>query len=443
MDAVYWMLFGEIIIFILAYNISGKDLLSPSVISILLFIFATLGIIYNKDYWEVSYSFKTAGTVFWTLAMMLLAEMAVVNTSPKCKKIVREKYPLELNATEVVIPTRLNIMIVITLSVLVLYYVYAVFKSGAILGVSGLSSIGVTKYSEEVSDTVSKISFRIINIFYFIYAYITVNNVVLCKKKIRDNWVNILPLIIGFIIMFFSGSRKLLVQYPMALVLMYVVRKRDISGRKSISTKKLIKRILPICLIVLVIFYAMREISKSSTALANRTIIDYLTYYISSPLYLLDRYIQNPSAICATPEYFGQYTFLGFYNSIISWGFLDFEVPLNKFQVVSNKAYMAGNEFTWIQRPYEDFGFLGMLILTFFLFYIYNRVYYKKIVCRKNSRKRDITIILYSYFYFIVVLCFYCAYTITEVSLQSIGYAIILVVLYNIIICRKQWNKHL
>jgi oligosaccharide repeat unit polymerase len=407
-----------------------------------MFIIATIGIIYNKEYWAVTYSLETAIVVLCTLAIMVLAEVFVIKTTRGCRKALNKNLPKMLNEVKIIIPKRITLLVVVFLGILTLYYVYAIFKIGSSLGVSGLLVIGATKYSQEGTDTISRIGFRAINMFYFIYAYIVVNNTVVCKMKIRENIIYLLPLIFGFVIMFFAGSRKLLVQYPMALVLMYIIKKRDVDGRKSISTKELFKKVLPVCLLILIMFYGMREISKSSTTLADRTILDYLMYYISSPLYLLDRFIQNPSIICPLPEHFGQYTFLGFYNTLSSWGILDFEVPFNNFQILSIESYMAGNEFTWIQRPYQDFGFLGMLILTFVFFYLYNKVYYKSIICRPASQKRDLSIILYSYFYFIVVLCFYCAYTITEVSIQSVIYMGIIVILYKLIICRKSWQEH-
>ena len=441
MEYLYWMLFGEIFIFFLAYISSGKDILSPSVIAIFMFIISTFGIIYNADYWDVSYSAETAKIVCLTLLMMYMTELFVIKTTRGCKRIIIQQEPMELAVTKIEIPTTINLMIVVALFFFALYYIYAVFRSGSVLGAVGLLAIGTTKYSEEGIDLVSRLGFRVINIFFFIYAYILINNIVVCKQKVKDNVVNLLPILCGFLMMFFAGSRKLLVQYPMAIILMYAIRKRDTSGWSSLSTKKLVKRVIPICTLILVVFYAMREISKGSTALADRTFLDYLTYYISSPLYLLDKYITSPQSITPKAQYFGQYTFLGFYNSLISWGLLDFKVPSNKFVIISSQAYMSGNEFTWIQRPYQDFGIVGTLIFTFIVFYIYNRVYYKKILCRKNGQKRDITLILYSYFYFIVVLSFYCVYTITEVSIQSVFYSIILVIMYRLFVSRKQRNN--
>lgn len=436
MSTLYWMLFGELIIFAISYKVSRGDLLAPSVVSILMFILSTIGIIFNREYWNVKYSSETVMVVIFTLLMMLLAEITIVLTSKKCKRILKKQNPINLEKKEIAIPLRINLLIVAILGILTVYYIFAVFKAGKTLGAVGLASIGVVKYSEEGVDIISRVGFRLINIFYFIYLYILINNIVVCKRKFKNNIINLLPVLFGFFIMFFSGSRKLLVQYPSSLLLIYVIRKRDIFGRKNISTLKLLKMAVPVCVIILAFFYGMREISKASTALGDRTVVDYLTYYISSPLYLLDRYITNPTSVCTSPIYFGQYTFLAIYNTLNSWGILDFEVPSNKFQIISSQAYMAGNELTWIQRPYEDFGFAGMLVLTFFLFLIYNYIYFKKIICRKDSRKRDTTIIVYSYFYFIVVLCFYCTYTITEVSLQSLFYMFILIFIYRTIVHR-------
>lgn len=443
MTSLYFMLACEIVIFIMAYKVSENDLMAPSVISIFAFIFATIGIIYNKDYWDVNYTWKTSIIVIFTLISIFLAQCISLITTKGAKSKLSDLSARNKERIYIEIPFFINLIIIYILCVMMVYYVYQVYSKGMSLGATGLSVIGVTKYDETKLNFVSRFSLRVINIFYFIYAYIVINNTVTCKKKLTTQIFNILPIIFGFCIMFFSGSRKMLVQYPMALVLMFVIINRDMQGRKVVSTKKLMKVLIPVCMFILGLFYGMREISKASTALADRTFIDYLTYYISSPLYLLDKFIQNPLYVNRLSTHFGEFTFLGFYNSLKSWGIFDFEIPNNNYLIISSESYMAGNEFTWIQRPYLDFGLWGMLLFTFVVFYIYNKIYYKKIVCKEPSKKRDLIIILYSYFYFIVVLSFYCAYTITEFTIQSVFYAGIIAGIFYFIVLRKKWNKEL
>lgn len=437
---IYIMLVFEIILFIIAYSISYNDIMSPSVISILFFIIVTFGIIYNIEYWNVSYSLQACLIVVFSLAIMVLSEWKTIQFTKGCRRHLRILTPNNAERTYINIPILLNVIIVTVLGFLTLYYIFSVFKKGGSLGATGLLVIGVSKYHEEKLDVISRLAFRVNNILFFIYGYIVANNFVSSAKKIRNQWINILPLVFGFCIMLFSGSRKLLVQYPMGLILIFVIMLRDKKGRKAISFNKLIRLIVPICVMIILAFYGMRIISKSHTVLADRTIMDYITYYISSPLYLFDKYLQNPNHVYPASEYFGECTFYGLYNSLYSWGLIKRGVDINTFLLVGGTSNMAGNEFSWFQRPYHDFGFFGLLIFTYIIYSIYNRVYYKKIICSKQSRKRDLYIILYAFFYFIVVLSFYSTYTITEFTLQSVIYCIVIILIYKFIASRKSWK---
>lgn len=422
MEYIYRLLIVEIILLFISYSMTKGDILSPSIISMIMFIIATGGIIMNDDYWSVEYSYKSFIIVTMGLITMVLSEYVVIKTTPGCKSVLSNQAPKNDDKELLVIPFGVNFFIVCLMASFLLYYIYEVFSVGRSLGKSGLMVIGVTKYSEEGISYISRMAGRLITTLFIVYAYIVINNVIGCGRKLRYELVNLFPIIFGFCIMFFSGSRKLLVKLPIVILFLVIVITRDKSGRKYIKPFKVIKLVLPICSLIIASFYGMRVISKASTKLGDRTIFDYITYYISSPLYLFDKYIKEPFKVAGVNKYFGEMSFMGLYNSIGNEN-----VGYNNFIKVGGISKLAGNEFSWFQRPYHDFGLLGMLVFTALIYGVFSRIYYHKIITKKNSRRRDLTIILYSYFYYIVVLSFYYPYTTSEFILQNILYVGLLV----------------
>ena len=80
-------------------------------------------------------------------------------------------------------------------------------------------------------------------------------------------------------------------------------------------------------------------------------------------------------------------------------------------------------------RPYHDFGYVGMLIFIMIFYHIISKAYYKLLFskCKKNTK---FSLMVFSYFYFMIVMSFYYAFTAQEVRPQTLVLMMFMYVLY-------------
>lgn len=80
MSYLYWLLIVEVSLLILSCCVTSMDFTSPSFITVIVFIIATLSIIYNKVYWRVTFTKETFLLVSLGLFTIVFVEMIIKHT---------------------------------------------------------------------------------------------------------------------------------------------------------------------------------------------------------------------------------------------------------------------------------------------------------------------------------------------------------------------------
>ena len=75
MDYIYLLFFTELFFICISLWITRNNFLSPSFITYVMFAIGTLCVIYNFEFWNVSYSFKAYIITFLGFLSMLLPEI--------------------------------------------------------------------------------------------------------------------------------------------------------------------------------------------------------------------------------------------------------------------------------------------------------------------------------------------------------------------------------
>lgn len=428
---------SELILIILAYSLSNGNLLSPSFITGIVFSVATCCILYNVDFWNVSYSWDTFYIIVAGFCSMMLGEMSALFLANKKRK--NRSQMLEYNkqnCTAIHVSEGLHFLLVLILLILILLMAVDVFKRGSYRD-NGLYAIGLVKYSKEGLSFVSKLAIRYSWIIIIVYLYIWNNNIFHVNDSLRKNIKYIIPVFLSILCIIISGNRAAIVRIAAIVYVFYIVTQIDVSKKGNVSMFKVAKKVLPIGVAVLAGFYALRGISKVNSHAAQRAFIDYITYYIGSPLYLLDKAL---SASSKNIGYIGEMTFTSIYQM------LGIDVNYtNSFINVGGASSFAGNEFSWFQRPFVDFGFLGMLIFTFLIYFVFGWILYLRISYSiSNKRRIKYTVIYAFYFYIIVMSFYYCqvCFAITFYNILTIALACSLLIFiihgkYRIILFKR------
>ena len=444
MSYIYWMIIIEVVLMIVIYVHNKGDVFAPSFLALLLFFIATLCIFYNEELWAVTYTKEAFSIVVLGFVSIYFADLLSRHISKyKIKIMKRDSKRITTLPDYLEIRTNVLVIIYIVMFLGLVEQIIELFRMGNTLGIGiAINLIGVVKESDLNFTPMGRLFYQVNNILMSINLFVLAYN---CgsNKKGRKLYLNAIPSLVGFFNLIITGSRSILYRAVFMFIITYVMsfrQHRNVSINKT--SKVLIKKISVPMVVITLLFYGLRAITKLSTASKSRAFIEYITYYIGSPLYIFHKYIINPASITNGSKYFGGLTFSGFYNSLFKFGIIDTPIPNLKHIYVGNPSngyYAGGNEFSLFMRPYDDFGIVGMIIFVFVLFFIFSVIYYN--LRRNNGLKKYLeTLLIYSYFFYIAPLAFYYPFTVQESKIMNIIYILIMVYGFKIFVLRR-WNR--
>ena len=413
-----WIMFiTNLVLFVIAYKVFDGDIISPSVVTLGLFLISFACFVYNIGYWEVVFTFRAYCLFTISFVVMIVVECFIKNhrflIGRGIYKSVNEESTLsdveDVSIPYLYIEKSWNVVIVSFVIMFGLYYIYKIYKVGSSYGVNNLLyAIGATK-EEESFDLISRLIFNIIRFVSYEYALILCQNVFVFKKRVIDNISSIIVLTMALLCMFFSGQRSVLISYVfgiivIACVVIYDKKKTE----KNVQMKKIIKRLVFMGGLLIAFFYLSRNIVKGRTT--TTSFMEYLTFYFGSTTALMGRIVEQPD-ICHTEfvGYFGEKTFNGFYKSLYKWKIIS-QLPCDRAWIKmggSTPSYRAGNEFTFFCAPYIDFGFVGTIIFMGIFYLAFSVIYYKLILNKKLTIRRYSILIIYSYLFTLISMSFY------------------------------------
>lgn len=438
------MLFIEALLITIFYIRNKGDAFTPAFIAMAMFFIATLCIVFNKELWSVTYSSNTFVIVVSGFLSIFFADLCAKFLSGyKFKSNHKGKISVP---DSLEIPQNISCVITVVMILGLIEQGLELYRMKGLLdSVAFLNLIGMVKESDLNFTVIGKLFYQTNNILMSICLFVFAYNCGTVKKN-KGTILYLLPSAVGFFNLVITGSRSILYRAIFIFIITYVISYRQ---HKSVTaakaTKILIKRIMIPMIVITVFFYALRTVTKASTASGSRTFIEYITYYIGSPLYIFNKYILDPTSVTNGSDYFGGLTFAGFYNSLFNFGFINKPVQdLNFVHVgaLNNDYYVGGNEYSLFMRPYDDFGIVGMLIFIFILFFVFSYVYYHTLFKENGSNKFFWTLLIYSYFFYIIVMSFYYPFTVQESKIMNLVYMLIMVIAFKIIVHRKYYREN-
>ena len=390
----------------------NRCLFSPSVLTISLFLISSLLCFYCRFYWDIVFYFETFIVVSLGLLFIFVAEIFA--------KKNQINHIENGNIYLIELPNSIKIIISIYSVVATILYFYEIWKIG--IAQNMLIGEAIANVKEDFSsyedsfNPIIRQGYKMVIAIAYIFTYFFVNNYVICKQKLRVSFWYILPLFSGICINLISGSRGDMLRLVLLFLFFYYMwlwQKNYWQKRPNIN---LVKIAIPVLTIMLSIFFLARLFVKVDIESQERVggPIEYLSYYIGSPLQVLNIHINqitnHPNANEATS--FAYCTMNGIYDFLIKNNFID-KTSINRpkvgfgFEYIGGESNAAGNVDTILSQSIIDFGIIGMCVYVFVIYYLISRYFYRNVLYKSMSDKSVKQIILFSFFYYIVEMSFY------------------------------------
>lgn len=441
---IYLLLLLIILLWLISYIFTQKDILSPPSVFCEIFIVSILFCIPNLEKWNFDMGERTFFVIFLGILFFCIGYFFFYSS----KKILNRQLVLqEYEVKKIVIPVY-KMIIFTFIQLLTIYFIYM-----------GLNEFpGNTIFERIMSYRLSildnngyenKMPTYIMSLYTFCYSgiqvviYMLVNNFNI-NKKIKSLYIINILLIVMMSFMFGNRTQVMGIMVYF-IVIMYIYYLRKNMWNAKIKLKTYIK-ILAIVILVLIAFPTVGiflvgrgdENYFSQMNIIN-LVWEQLSIYIGAPLKLLDLYLYTdygmnynfPIAFATFKEF---YTWIGLKLNIFSW------VNVTEFGGFRyDNGISLGNVYTTFLNFFVDFGFIGVIIFSFIMgcimAYVFIKVKYKSGI--KNS-KIDFALIIYAYIFSEFIFSFFTNRVFSLIFSYVFFKAVISIIIFSYLFIEKK-----
>ena len=253
MSFLYILLIALIALLFLAYILSGRDVLSPSVTMVLMFILGTLFTIPNIESWKIDYSIEAGLLTISGILVFICVEcfsrvlfMSQKNRLDVHQPVVDSLTPIPTRTTKLLLLISLNALI------LLIYFL----KIRAIVGGGDVAAIfqkyrylGIDKLAGKNVETVGgwiNYFLKIVEASGLISGYILLRNLI-CKSKATSRVGLLLLLVMSILPNTFAAGRTQLLKLMSALIIYYYILWHQKYGWNKILTLKYLVLVCLLC----------------------------------------------------------------------------------------------------------------------------------------------------------------------------------------------------
>lgn len=413
--------FSLILILIFGYISNEQDILSPSVLFTISFLFSSTWALIYASRWSLVPSISTIGViVLGTLEFVIVATLVskvMSNTISENRGLIWIKVSI------------LKEIAIIFLEIVVILYVIKTIKS--VTGIATLSDAiymyrRVTVFSTQMSYDLPKTVFIGHNFCYasgFFFGYLLVKKLILLKKL--D-----IPFLVIFILSAYEstlfGSRTGMAVLFLALIAYYFCLSRINKG----NILKINPKYYVLGLVVLTTFLlSFKQLAVILGRDISTSAVDYLAEYSGAEIKNLDSFIRN-SGFPLTSDIYHSQTVMSvskLFGRIFDVGGLNYKLDL-PFQSVN--GFDLGNVYTMFYQFLYDLGYIGVLLFTLFMA-LFIQFIYSKTKQFKDNGTVSYSILLYGFFLNTLLLAFFSNKFYEQLANSSFVYIVIFWILLN------------
>lgn len=444
---IYLLLLLIILLWLISYIFTKKDIFSPPSVFCGIFIVSILFCIPNLEKWNFDMGERTFFVVFLGILFFCIGYFFFYSS----KRILSRQLVLqEYEIKKIIIPTYKIIIFTFLqfFTICLIYIALNEYPGNTIFE-------RIMSYRISILDTNgydSKMPTYIMSLYSFCYVgtqiimYILVNNFNITPKIKSIYIINILLIVM---MSFMFGNRTQVMGIMVYfIVIMYIYYLRKNMWNVKIKLKTYIK-ILAIVILVLIAFptVGMFLVGRGDENYFSQMNIinlvwEQLSIYIGAPLKLLDLYLYTdygmnynfPIAFATFKEF---YSWVGMKLNIIEW--------VNTTEIGGfryDNGISLGNVYTTFRDFFVDFGFIGVVIFSFIMgcimAYVFIKVKYKSSVI--DNSKIDFALIIYAYIFSEFIFSFFTNRIFSLIFSYPFLKAIISIVIFSYLFIEKK-NK--
>lgn len=405
----------------ISYYIFRKDFASPTFLFYIGYFIAAIAATYNITTWKIDIQDNLIAIFIIGWISFFLGELFTRELLYKEKgRGYLTDYEGEL---EIIKIEEIKIWIVLLIDFAITYLLYREVVRIAGLGGSFSLSMMANYKTNLMENSMSGLVIQTTKFTKgaaYIFLFIFANNIIaeerVTGRVIVKNLKYLYPGIIYCIQCLLRGGRYTVIAYIIALIFnFYFFAQYKYGWAYQVKLKTMIKMM---CVVfgIFIAFWLLKEtVGRTSSA----TFLEYISQYIGGPYELFSLYLKDrPSA--------ANETFAGLLTSFNKMGLTDVAVrTYHEFRFTSNNI-MLGNVYTGFRTYYNDYGIIGVGLLSFLLSLIFNIAYHKLRFVFDIYHKKFL-MILYSSLLYCIVFNFFVDYFYARLS---IGYFVEVLIMY-------------
>lgn len=363
------LLFLLFFLLIISYRYLRRNLLSPSLQMIVMFMVGTLSYVFASQAWRTRLSFETVVVIFSALLFFVLGEFLSNKTKTNSFSLFKRKVTITKIFKE---DTRIYIKPIVFL---------------LFLGIGVLTVIGSFKYAYTLSVYAGNkygISYMLNFVYYAKYnlkdipqepQYVTFGAVITeCfatislfvffannKIKLRKRVIYLAPLLLHAGVSCLNSGRTWILRVLITIFTLYLYFVLLRNGKKNVFKVLILAGLFGIAFVLL---YHFLGVARQSLTAEYETIFA----YPASPIEALNEYIASP----VHSDIFGKETLITIKIILNKLGF-NFDINTISLETVSWNGYET-NIYTSIRRYIADYTFIGMLAIQLIIGFIYGRL---------------------------------------------------------------------
>ncbi len=429
------LLIFELMLFFIAFTLSGKDIMAPSVMMCIMFLISTCFTLLNVERWNIHYSLEACILISTGILTFVMAETIfrfVFCRQLKGNKQIQEYHDVcayDLKTWKLILFLAFNMVVCIlylrnivstvgeNLSNLSSYFV--AYRRLGISALKDKGTSGVRGYLHPLLWVVTASG--------YVSIYLFINNWIAGRKVIYKQVCLLLTLVVSAFPDMMSGGRTGILKLGSAVLITYYILWHQKNGwTRNLSWKYIRVGIVSLFVGIPAFYYSLGMLGRTT----DRSIGDYVSYYLGASIENFNQYLKAPVKRGAWGE-----------ECLVSVKKVLHYVGLGEISHSYNLEFRSigsgsSNIYTFFRRPLHDFGIAGMYLFVALIGFFFAWMYFKKIKY-KEKRQTISWVLIYGYFYYWMICSSMIQYSQNFISAGAVIVITLILMIFHFITMDK------
>lgn len=437
MNELIFLLLMEIFLFVIAFALSGKDIMAPSVMMCAMFILSTFVALINAKNWTINYSIEASLIIITGLFAFIAGE--VLYRFYFCRQL-RSNQSIEniSSATYHIKGWKLNILILLAVVVngwnlltIIESVGFSINLSSYFIAYRRLATTNLAKTGQSMNSGILSLLLKINTASGYLCAFFLVNCMINKTKNKIEKLKFIFIIVLSLLPSIMSGGRSGVLRMASAILIEYYIVWHQKNGwNRNLSWRYMRYAIISLAVGIPLFYYSMPLLGRT----LPKSMFAYVSEYLGSSIHLFNLYVKSP----VKRILIGEESLFSVLKVLHYLGLSKASTSYNlEFRYINNKQ--QSNVYTFFRRPLHDFGLFGMYAFTILIAFFFAWMYFKKIKY-KDKTKSEFWVFLYGYLYYWIILSPIDQYSMAYISAGTVFIMFFTYLLYLFILNPAKWK---